>query len=141
MIQRKQTIWLLLAALMGFLFTQIPLFIAKLADGSEKKFSAPESLILFAFGIAVALLAVFTIFLFKNRPLQLRLTIIGILASLAIIGLEVWQLDQFKQNNAVSSGSYYWGSLFPIASLLFFALAAGGIRKDEKLVKSLDRLR
>lgn len=141
MIQRIQTIWLLLAAGLGFLYTQVPLFTATMVDNVEKDFLTKESLILFAFDICVMLLAVVAIFLFKNRPFQLKLTIFGILGSLGLIALQVWQLQIFQTNNPLSKGTYAWGSLIPIVMTIFFILALVNIRKDQKLVKSLDRLR
>ncbi len=141
MIQRIQTIWLLLAAACGFLYTQVPLFTATMSDSVEKNFLTKESLILFAFDICVTLLAVVAIFLFKNRPLQTRLTIFGILGSLGLIALEVWQLQKFQTDNPLFKGTYAWGSLIPILMTVFFILALINIRKDQKLVKSLDRLR
>ena len=141
MIQRKQTIWLFLAAVCGFVFTQIPLFVATTALNTIRKFVATESLLLFAVSIAVALLALATIFLFKNRPLQFRLAVTGIFVSIGLIALEVWQIEVFRNANAASKASYSWGSLLPIAMTIFFWLAASGISKDQKLIKSLDRLR
>jgi FtsH-binding integral membrane protein len=141
MIQRIQTVWLFLAAIFGFLFTQVPIYVASIAGNVVKKFVPTESLLLFASCIAVALLALICIFLFKNRLLQFKLSVIGFLASIGLIALEVWQIEGFKDSNSIMKGSYYWGSLVPIAMSVFFIIAASKIRKDEKLVKSLDRLR
>lgn len=142
MIQRIQTIWLLLAAACGFLYTQVPLLTASLLENNiEKDFYTKESLLLFAVDILVALLALISIFLFKNRPLQIRLTLFAILGSLGLIALEVWQLQKFQTDNPLYKGTYAWGSLIPIVMTVFLVLALINIRKDQKLVKSLDRLR
>lgn len=141
MIQRIQTVWLLLAVVCGFGMTKIPLFSATLPDTTTRELIATESLLLFAIVIVIAALALVTIFLFKNRPLQLKLTIFGIIASIGVIALEVYEIGQFKVANAIISGTYQWGGLLPIFMLIFFFLAARGIYKDQKLVKSLDRLR
>ncbi len=141
MIQRIQTIWLLLAALTAFGYTQVPLFTATLPDAVERNFMATENLLLFAVSVLIGLIAAAAIFLFKNRPLQINLSILGLLGSIGLIALEVFQLDKFKTDNAVATGSYAWGSLLPILMIVFFILAWRGIRKDQKLIKSLDRLR
>ena len=141
MIQRIQTLWLLFAAACGFVMTKVSLFSATLPDNSIRELIATESLLLFAIVMVVAFMAMTTIFFFKNRPLQLRLTIIGIIASIGIIALEVYGIEQFKTTNAITSGTYQFGGLLPIFMLIFFFLAARGIRRDQKLVKSLDRLR
>lgn len=141
MIQRVQTIWLLLAAAAGFMTTQIPLYAGTLAGEEVKKFSATENLLLFALASMAGLLAVIAIFLFRNRPLQMKLTALGILVSVILIAAEVWKIDEFEKSNVLLKGTYYWGSLLPIAMIIFFILAAMSIRKDEKLIKSLNRLR
>lgn len=141
MIQRKQTIWLLLAAIFAFLYTQVPLYSATSATMQETKFVATEDLLLFAVAIATGLLAATAIFLFKNRRTQAKLSWFGLLFSIGLIALEVWKIDAFQKENTLSKASYSWGSLLPIALVVLFILAISGIRKDEKLVKSLDRLR
>ncbi len=141
MIQRIQTIWLLLAAVAGFFTTQIPLYVGTLAGEQIKEFKATQSLLIFAVAIVAALLALIAIFLFKNRKTQMKFVAFGILAAVGVIALIVWQVGDFQKDNPFLSGSYYWGSLLPIAMIVFFILAAINIRKDNKLVKSLDRLR
>lgn len=141
MIQRVQTIWLLLAAIAGFLITSAPLYEGTLAGQAIKKFFADQNFLLFAVAIIAALSALTAVFLFKNRSLQMKLVIFGILASVAFIALEVWQAGSFSKSGGILKLSYQWGALLPVAMILFFILAAVNIRKDNKLVKSLDRLR
>src|SRR4051812_15509836 len=111
MIQRVQTIWLLLAAIAGFLTTQVPLYSGTLAGEVIKKYTATESLLLFAMAIIAALLAVIAIFLYKNRSSQMKFTGLGIFVSIALIALEVWQIGAFEQSNGILKGAYYWGAL------------------------------
>lgn len=143
MIQRIQSIWLLLAAICGFLLTEVPLFIVKLSTNVVKRIMATESLLLFSVSIGIACLAAACIFLFRNRPLQFRLAISGIIASIALIGLEVWQIGKYRTlyANSMVSSSYYWGGLLPIGMAICFVYAARSVYKDEKLIKSQDRLR
>ena len=141
MIQRVQTIWLLLAAIAGFLTTQVPLYSGTFAGEVIKKYTATENLLLFAVAIIGALSALIAIFLYKNRSNQMKLTGLGIFVSIVLITLEVTQIGTFQQSPGIVKGTYYWGALLPIAMTIFFILAAINIRKDNKLVKSLDRLR
>jgi hypothetical protein len=141
MIQRVQSIWLLLAAASGIALTGVPLFKGTLANNMVKQVMATESLLLFAVSMCLAGLALACIFLFKKRPLQFKLSIVGVIVSILLIGLEVWHISNFKTANSLVRGSYYWGGLFPVAMTIFFVLASRGIYKDERLVKSLDRLR
>ena len=143
MIQRVQSVWFLLAALFGFLITQVPLFVVKLINNVERRILATESLLLFSVGIGLSCLAVACIFLYKNRPLQFRLAVVGVVVSITLIALEVWQTGNYRTlyaNNLVSS-SYYWGGLLPVAMAICFILGARGVYKDDKLIKSQDRLR
>ena len=141
MIQRVQTIWLFLAALMAFILTRVPLFTASANGTQYKSFLTTESLLLFAVTVITGLLAVVAIFMFKKRPLQMRLAYFGLLASILVIALEVWQIGNFRTTYSNMNGSYAWGSLLPIPMMIFFILALINIRKDEKLVKSLNRFR
>lgn len=141
MIQRIQTLWFLLVAVCGFAMTKMPLFSATLPNNTTRDMIATENLLLFAVVIILSVMALFSIFLFKNRPLQLKLAIVGIIASIGMIALEVYEIGQFKTTNAIVSGTYQLGGLLPIFMLIFFFLAARGVRKDQQLVKSLDRLR
>jgi len=141
MIQRVQTIWLLLAAIAGFIVTQVPLYEGTLAGQALKKYFATQNFLLFAVAIIAALSALIAVFLFKNRSAQIKLTIFGILTSVAFIALEIWQAQNFEKTSGILKLSYLWGALLPIAMIFFFILAAINIRKDNKLVKSLERLR
>jgi hypothetical protein len=141
MIQRIQSVWLALAAICGFAMAKVPLFAATLPDGTVRHFLATESLLSFALAVGIATLATVTIFLFKNRKTQLQLVWLGILLSAVVIGLQVYSVEGFKTSTNMTQGTYQWGGLLPIAMLIFLILAARGIRKDEKLIKSLDRLR
>jgi hypothetical protein len=141
MIQRIQTVYLAFAAICGFLMVKAPLFKATLSDLSVRTFLASESLIVFALVAAVAILSIVAIFLFRNRPTQYKLALVGALLAAVVIGLEVWAIDVFKKNNQITAGSYEWGGLLPIAMMVLLFLASSAINSDEKKVKSLDRLR
>jgi hypothetical protein len=75
------------------------------------------------------------IFLYKNRKLQQRITILAIIVSLLNIFLYYEQTQKFVE------GNYDLTAVLSLAIPVFLILAARGIYKDQKLVKSLDRLR
>ena len=141
MIQRIQSVWFLLASVCGFAMSQVPLFIASFPNNVTKNVLATESLMLFALSIAAACLAAFCIFLFRNRSLQFKLAVTGVLLSIGLVALVVWQIEQYKSTNTLVKGTYSWGGLLPIAMAIFFIMAAKGVYKDDRLVKSVDRLR
>jgi hypothetical protein len=141
MIQRIQTFWLFLVACVAFTSYALPLYSGHLQDNSIKSYFIPDSFLLFPLVFGLGLLGLICIFLFKKRKLQLRLTIFGMLFSILAIVIEYFQSTDFKSANSFKSGFYFFGALIPFFMALFFILAARGIYKDEKLVKSMDKLR
>jgi len=84
---------------------------------------------------AILILAIAAIFLYKNRKLQSTICIPGILLSLAVIVLYVMQMNKMTKTTLALF------CILPVFMLIGFILAYRNIRKDEKLVKSLDKLR
>lgn len=141
MIQRIQTLWLLIVALTAFATYTLTLYVGTLVDGTEKQFLLADDFALVLVIIPLGILAMVCLFLFRNRKLQFRLSVLGVVLSIGFIALEYFRVEGFKRDNLIQSGSYQLGALLPIVMVLFFFLAARGIRRDEKLVKSMDRLR
>jgi hypothetical protein len=79
--------------------------------------------------------SVIDIFFYKKRKIQLRIVIVSLLFSLLNIYL------YYKQTLKFTNGSYTLTSLLTFLIPVFLFLTARGISKDEKLVKSLNRLR
>jgi hypothetical protein len=141
MIQRIQSIWLLLAGIAGLMTYKLPLWSGKLQDGSLKNFTGRESLPLFAAIVVTCLLGFVTIFLYRNRKNQKNLTLLGLLLSLGIIAMEFFIVDGYKTSLNFIESSWQIGAIMPIIMVILFFLAYQGIRNDEKLVKSVERLR
>jgi hypothetical protein len=141
MIQRIQSLWLLLAGISGLLTYKLPIWIGTLQDGGVKNFVGTENLLFFAATIATCLLGFITIFLFKNRKTQKSLASVGLLLSILLIALEIWTVSDYKSASNFKESSWQFGAIMPILMMIFFFMAIQGIRRDEKLIKSLDRLR
>ncbi len=141
MIQRIQSVWLLLAGIAGLLTYKLPLWEGILQDNSVKSFIGPESLLLFAVIIATCLLGFVTIFLYKNRSLQKNLAFVGMVLSIAIIAMEYFIVEDFKSLQNFKTSAWKFGAIMPGLMLVFFLMAYQGIRRDEKMIKSLERLR
>lgn len=141
MIQRIQSLWLLIVAIAAFATYTLTLYVGKVADGSEKVFQLADDFLLVIIIIALGLLAIINLFLFKNRKLQFKLSVMGVIVSIGFLILEYMRVEDFKVKNLIQSGSYQLGALLPIVMVIFFFMAARGIYKDEKLVKSMNRLR
>jgi peptidoglycan/LPS O-acetylase OafA/YrhL len=142
MIQRIQSIWLLLAGIAGLMTYRLPLWSGSLADTTIRNFTGAESLLLFALIILTCILAFVTIFLYKNRKSQKNFALLGMLLSIAIIALEYFKVEDYKKGLLnIATGSWQFGALMPVLMVIFFFLAYQGIRSDEKMIKSLERLR
>jgi FlaA1/EpsC-like NDP-sugar epimerase len=146
MIQRIQSLYLLLAAAAGIGTWFLNIWKATLNDGSIRYFNAQSSFIVFLVLMLVVGLALFCIFLFKNRKLQFRLTILNILLSVVAIALQYFKVqdtanDLQSQGKLITTATYLPGAFLPVLIFIFLLMAARGIFKDEKLIKSLDRLR
>ncbi|GAB2827562.1 DUF4293 domain-containing protein [Ferruginibacter profundus] len=136
MIQRIQSVWLLLAAACIGLTAKLPYYSGTNAKGvASYELKATENFLLFSTTIVTCLLALLIIFFFKKRPLQLRLCVLGIVLEALLIFL------YYREVSTFTLGTYsLWAMLHGIAVFLFF-LAARAINKDEKRVKDSDRLR
>ncbi len=87
----------------------------------------------------VALLAFISLMSFKHRRLQINLNRFNILINLILLGLLVYHLLNLSGETMVSEKGI--GSFLPLASIVLLLFANLAIQKDEKLVKSVDRLR
>jgi peptidoglycan/LPS O-acetylase OafA/YrhL len=139
MIQRIQTIYLFLAAVFMALLFALPFLTAEattegpLQDGD---YDVMDNIALLILVIAIVLLNIGTIFLFKNRKLQMNLSRIGLVAIIALLGLVALFIFGTAEKLGVGLGMF----TPPIALILLF-LANRAIYKDEKLVRDSDRLR
>ena len=145
MIQRIQTVFLLLAAIAYFLLFQFPFAVSDIANPgflADKVFDIFDNIVLVVLTALGGLIALIAIFLYKNRPLQIRLSylviIVGILLILVAGVLFYNESANIMDKVGISDGL---GLFMPVLAFIFGFLAARFIRKDEKLVRSADRLR
>jgi ABC-type cobalamin transport system permease subunit len=144
MIQRIQSIWLLLATVFAALTFVLPFAIGTavpVTDGTPvtlpgvtAEVNAQSSTWLTIVTAFAGALAFIDIFLFNNRKLQFRLCLAGIFLSLIMLALDFVEMSNVAGTLALSCLIYF-------AVPGFYIMAAVGIRKDEKLIKSMDRLR
>ncbi len=145
MIQRKQSIFLLLAALLNAGVFYFDLYrthtIINGADtlGQLRVSDHYPSLLV---ALVITIVPLVTIFMYGNRKRQMAMSFATIIALLSFISLLLARVGNLgKTVPPPSSGSYWIGAVLPVISLVLVLLAIFGIRKDEKLVKSMDRLR
>lgn len=139
MIQRIQSIWLLLAAAACFLTLKLPFYNGNVLQPDQTRLYQPLTamsniwLMILTFLLGTGIFVI--IFLFKNRKLQLKLTILALFVSIANIALFFTQIKKFVE------GSFDLTSPIVFMVPVFLILACRGMYKDEKLIKSLNRLR
>ena len=135
MLQRIQTFYLFLSALCsGVLYFILPLSIIE-----SKPYFAQERSEFLALFIASTLLAVVAIFKFKSRQTQFVLGRLNILLNLILLGLFIYRL--FNLPAELLNFEKCPAMFLPIISVVLLALANKAIKKDEALIKSVDRLR
>ncbi len=152
MIQRIQTIYLFLAAALAatFIFLPAATLFAPSAPvifsptgfyeaGTNHEMAATVPLAIVA--ALSALLPLINIFLYRNRPLQMRVcrtTTLLLLAVYIVFGIYVHTMSATLQ-----SESTQWGAslTMPAVALILNEIALRRVRADERLVRSADRLR
>lgn len=149
MIQRIQTLYLVLAAVLGIIQFFTPFVKFAMPDGQTCVVTGLSSFSAGMWHVGVLLLglmalALWAVFLFKKRPLQLKMThtaalcaLAGTLAALgAVYALPPKMCLEGKADIGGSGGLV----LMPLA-VFALLLASRGIRKDEELVRGADRIR
>ncbi|WP_439153165.1 DUF4293 domain-containing protein [Winogradskyella sp.] len=136
MIQRIQTLYLVLAVVISAGL----IFVFHLWTNNEgAKVFAMDNYIYLGLFVGSALLSLIAIFSFKNRKSQFVMGRMNIILNFILLGIFVYQsLNLSGETNVSEKGI---GILLPIFSIVCLVLANKAIKKDEDLVKSVDRLR
>ena len=148
MIQRIQTIYLLLVTALLITSMCLPVGSFMGADAAMytfKPLGVEQNGMFYStwgvFGILLlsAIIAFATIFLFKNRMLQIRMTIFN---SLLLVGYYIAALAfYFALKNDENMFRIGWALCLPLVSIILNILAIRAIGRDEVMVKAADRLR
>jgi hypothetical protein len=136
MIQRVQTIWMILAAFAVFLTIKFSFYSGTwIADNTYHTVTGTENFFLLILTSALGTCIIINIFLFKQRSIQFRITIVAILVECIIIFMYI------NETNKFSAGSFSLWSALHLLIILFLIFAAKGIYNDSKLIKESNRLR
>ncbi|KLT65930.1 DUF4293 domain-containing protein [Pedobacter sp. BMA] len=155
MIQRIQSIWLFLAAIVLILMLFLPiatkevagtetgiytsgLYQTAVAKGAENT-KIESFLPLLITNFAVIIICFFNIFNFRKRSFQKRMAIVSIVL---VTGFAFWcSIYAKKLPEGIEGASFGIGAYLPAVAILFIVLAIFGINKDERLIRSAERLR
>lgn len=147
MIQRKQTIFLILSLIVLALGVYYPIYGLDLQGKGDVsvlfnlctvgKDIVQGGIVLFFLMVAAFIFDGASIFLYKNRKRQMRLV------TLAIVVLVLWYLYLAVGIKWNHLDAYQWhiSTILPLISIILNVLAHHGISADEKLVRSMDRIR
>ncbi|MBK9390219.1 MAG: DUF4293 domain-containing protein [Bacteroidetes bacterium] len=155
MIQRIQSVYLFLTSVLSILFLKGPLLtffdnsgstlqltktglIRFLENGTPERIG--ETWMIYIPGLIIPAISLVTIFLFKNRYLQLLFIRILMLVILTFLTTSIIYTFILLSRFNVEIDSWY-RLLVPVMQLILTYLAFRGIKKDDDLVKSYDRLR
>ena len=165
MIQRKQTLYMLVAVVCMAIFTFAKMFTFNAADSSmtlytygysiQEMGAEPVSQLLNLRAVCMVLLAAIStvlmavnIFLFKKRELQLSLLMSQYALLVGIIGYGVYYVWSFSSIYAesIADGSALtnvpgWSLCLPVVTLVMNFLAVRGVASDIALLRSVDRIR
>ncbi|MDN3586725.1 DUF4293 domain-containing protein [Pedobacter aquatilis] len=150
MIQRIQSIWLFLAAIVLVIMLFLPIISKEVNNinatvrtsglyiGNPEIKSESFTPLLIT-NIAVAVMCFINIFNFRKRAVQKRIAIFTIAA---IAGFAFWCSNYaYKIPGGVEGANFEIGAYLPAVAILFIVLAIFGINKDERLIRSAERLR
>lgn len=133
MIQRVQTIYLFVAALLAVLAVALSVPYALSGTSALELNDFLPLTILSGIVAAVCLAA---IFLFRNRVLQINVCRLALLLSIALLLIAGYFALQTEGQDLPQAGA-----AFPLLNIVFTVLGIRGIRADDRLVRSMDRLR
>jgi len=136
MIQRIQTIYLLLSAAVsaGLIFV-----LHLWTNNKDIPVFAQDDILYLGLFLGSAVLSLISIFSFKNRKFQFVLGRLNIILNFILLAFFVYQLLMPPGESNISEKGV--GIFIPILSIVLLVLANKAIKKDEDLVKSVDRLR
>ena len=154
MIQRIQTVYLLLVVVLLVATLFMPLltlqigqeFFSMDASGVSSLINQEAAALgttwgLFALTAIIALVAMVTIFLYKNRILQIRLCVFNALLMIGFYAYVAFLVWRWQGEVPEMQWQLKLGLAFPVIALILDYLAIRNIGADEALVRSLDRLR
>ena len=109
---------------------------------ADQRYEVQDSPLLLILVIAGFLLSVAAVFLYQNRVLQMRITLLSLVSGILLPLLAYFLM--YKEGSPIPSGVTVddaLGAYLPIVSIISSAVAIRFIKKDDQLVKSMDRLK
>jgi glucan phosphoethanolaminetransferase (alkaline phosphatase superfamily) len=118
MIQRIQTLWLLISTACAALFIFMPVYKGVYLNGTQQVVSIRENLFLLAASAILTTISFLTIFLFKNRRAQKRFIILNILLIIGVFIAQYYLIEMFKKDNGIVQGDWQMIAILPLFMFL-----------------------
>jgi hypothetical protein len=145
MIQRVQSLYLFLVTVLSAVLFLVPLFsiqsfaAATEPAGAQTPFMINTNSFLLILNCAIGAVAFISIFLYRKRVTQIKACNLTMILICVFVGLLFYTADTLNGMN--QRVQYQFGTYLPLIQLVFTFLALRGIKRDEELVKSANRLR
>ena len=147
MIQRIQTVFLFLSAVFAGILFFAP--VASFNVGGELVNMSifgvenhANALLLLILAILMLVVPMVTIFMYKKRELQLKLSSLNVFLNALFCGLIfLFYVDNVQDKLQAETVVYAFGTYIPLIDMVLSILAMRWIKKDIDLIKSIDRLR
>ena len=138
MIQRIQTVYLILT----FVVTGVLMFFMPLWTLNTGKafYFMQDQFYTILLGLST-MLTIISIISYKKRQNQFVMNRLNIILNLILLGLFVYRSLNLSGETANAVSEKGIGMFLPIVAIVLLVLANKAIKKDEDLVKSVDRLR
>lgn len=157
MIQRIQSIFLLLAGTASVMVLFLPIWsnevvgqysvsadtlLVKMSDSAGNVLKTEPVAYVAVLAAICAIITFYTIFRFKTRKIQIKMGWLCILLNCGLVVAFAYSISRGQLLLGVDeAGSFKVGFFMPFVSMIFVFMANHYIRKDERLVRSVDRLR
>lgn len=135
MLLRIQSLYLLLAFICSGVLSSITFLVIK----SGVTVGIIDCLAFIVLFLVSALLSFISIFLYRSRQTQFVLGRLNIILNFILLGLFIFRL--LNSSLVINGSEKGFGLILPVFSIVLLVLANKAIKKDEYLVKSVDRLR
>ena len=126
MVQRIQSLYLFICSIINLVYCYYLYFI----DTLDNSFFGE---LISLFPLIISIISFYTIFKYNSRQTQFVLNRLSIILCFLLVGILIFVFDL--------ASNFEWINLIPIFSIILLVLANRAIKKDEDLIRSIDRIR
>jgi hypothetical protein len=141
MIQRIQTLWLLISTICGAIMYYFPIYEGLFLNGDKEIINVRHNIFLLAGVTIVTLTSLGAIFLYKKRTQQKLVILVNCLVAAGVFVAQYFLIEDRKKVIGIVLGDWEITAMMPLLIIICHLFAFAGIRKDEKLLSSADRMR